>query len=50
VASLDNIPIDVSIVKDKLSNLDPGKATGPDGVSPRVLKRKQQLSYVYPYP
>jgi len=38
VSTLDNISIDVSTVKDKLSNLNPGKATGPDGISPRVLK------------
>ena len=38
VTILDNISIDVSIVMDKLFNLNPGKGTGPDGISPRVLK------------
>ena len=31
VTSLDDILIDVSIVREKLCNLNPGKATGPDG-------------------
>ena len=35
---LDDIPMDVDIVLEKLSNLNSGKATGPDGLPPRVLK------------
>ena len=38
ITCLDDILIDVSTVKDKLCNLNPTKATGPDGLPPRVLK------------
>jgi len=43
VTTLDNIS---SIIKDKLSNLNPGKATGPDGISPGVLKEAAAELYI----
>ena len=38
VTSLDDVKIDANIVREKLYNLNPSKATGPDGLPPRVLK------------
>ncbi|KAL9982533.1 hypothetical protein ACROYT_G004584 [Oculina patagonica] len=38
VPCLSDIPLSCSIVEKKLSSLKPSKATGPDSISPRLLK------------
>ncbi|KAL9964377.1 hypothetical protein ACROYT_G028008 [Oculina patagonica] len=38
VPRLSDIPLSCSIIEKKLSSLKPSKATGPDGISPKLLK------------
>lgn len=44
VPCLSDIPLSCSIIEKKPSLLKPFKATGPDGISPRLLKARRAIS------